>query len=184
MSFAREEFPEKKKFWVKNFGFFNHLFAEYFIYLIPIALIWLWLYDMKAKKVAMRAFASAIVAYFAIAHTLGMFIHRARPFDLGGIRELLFHRPDYSFPSDHATVFFAIAASFWFSGNKKLGITFGVLAIINGVFRVATGLHWPSDIVAGAIIGIVTAWIIWALDKPLDVVYEFIIKLAKKIKLA
>jgi undecaprenyl-diphosphatase len=169
---------------VKSWGFLNTLFANYLIYLLPIVFIWLWIYDKKGKFTAMRALLSAGLAFLGFAHLIGQFVHRARPFDVGGVRELLFHRPDYSFPSDHATVFFAVAFSFWFSGNKKLGTVFFILAIINSVFRVATGLHWPSDILAGAVFGLIAAYIIYLLDKPLNSVYEFVIKLAKKVKLA
>ncbi|MEI6039992.1 MAG: phosphatase PAP2 family protein [Candidatus Berkelbacteria bacterium] len=169
---------------VKDWGFWNKLFAEYLIYVLPIILLWLWFYDQKSKKVAMRAAGSALVAFLVFAHSIGQFIHRARPFDSGGVRELLFHRPTYSFPSDHATVFFAIAASFWFSGNKKMGVAFFVLASINAIFRVATGIHWPTDVLAGAIIGIFTAYLVYLFDKPLNIVYEFVIKLAKKVNLA
>lgn len=169
---------------VKNWGLVNNIFAEYLIYLVPLTLIWLWFFDQKSKKVVIRAILSAGVAFGLVAHSIGLFVHRARPFDVGGVRELLFHRPDYSFPSDHATVFFAVAASFYFSGQKKLGVTFFVLAIINSIFRVATGLHWPSDVITGAVIGIVTAYIIYLLERPLTPFYDFLIKIAKRLKLA
>jgi undecaprenyl-diphosphatase len=169
---------------VKNWGFFNKLFAQYLIYIIPIVLLWLWFRDLKGKKVAMSAFIASMASVFLISHTIGRLVFRSRPFDSGGVQELLFHRPDYSFPSDHATVFFALAASFWFSGNKRLGVTFFILATINALFRVATGLHWPSDIIAGAVIGIFTAYIVYLFDKQLNIVYDLVIKLARKVKLA
>ena len=169
---------------VKNWGFWNKLFAEYLIYLMPLALLWLWFYDIKTKKVALRAFVSIILAWPVLAYITGQLVHRVRPFELGGIRELLFHRPTYSFPSDHAAAFFAFAASLYFSGEKKLGIIFFGVAIIMSVFRVATGLHWPSDIVAGLVIGVVAAYLVDLFDKPLNLVYELILKIAKIVRLA
>lgn len=169
---------------VKNWGFVNKFFAEYLIYATPIVLLWLWFYDFKAKKVALRAFTSVILAWPIIAYFVGKFFNRPRPFEVGGIQELLFHRPTYSFPSDHAAAIFALAASFWFSGYKKLGGAFFFGGIVICFFRVATGIHWPSDIVAGALIGILAAWIVDLLDKPLNMIYEFIIKIMQKIKLA
>lgn len=169
---------------VKSWGFVNKFFAEYLIYFMPLVLIWLWTYSEKSKKVAMRAFSSAILSWFGLAWVIGQFIHRARPFELGGIKELIFHRPTYSFPSDHAAALFAVAFSFWFSGNKKLGVTFLIIAIVASTFRVATGLHWPSDIVGGAVLGLIAAYLIDLFDKPLNIIYDFIIKLAKKLRLA
>jgi len=169
---------------VAIWGFLNKLLAEYLIYIVPIALLWLWFFSQKSKKVAMRALASAVVAWVVLARTVGLWVHRDRPFDVGGVRELLFHRPDYSFPSDHATVFFAVAASFYFSGNKKLAYVFFGMAMVNSIFRVATGLHWPSDVIVGAVFGVVSAWLIFLFDKPLDIIYEFILNIARKLRLA
>jgi undecaprenyl-diphosphatase len=132
----------------------------------------------------MRAFVSIILAWPVFAYIVGKFIERPRPFELGGVQELIFHRPTYSFPSDHAAALFAIAFSFWFSGNKKLGVIFLVMAIVISTFRVATGLHYPSDIAGGAVLGLLAAYLVYLFDKPLNIVYEFIIRLARKLKLA
>lgn len=179
---------QKILFWlnsqIKTWGFWNKLGAEYLIYLVPITLLWLWFYDLKAKKVALRAVTAIILAWPVLALTIGHFINRDRPFDLGGIRELVFHRPTYSFPSDHAAALFALTASLWFSGYKKLSLLFLVISIVVSIFRVGTGLHWPSDILGGAVLGIIAAWLVDLLDKPLNIVYEFIIKIARKLRLA
>lgn len=169
---------------VKNWGFVNKFFAEYLIYSVPLVLLWLWFYDQKSKKVALRAFFSIILAWPILAYIIGKFIHRARPFDLGGVQELIFHRPTYSFPSDHAAALFAVSASFWFSGNKKMGVIFFIIAIVVSIFRVAAGLHFPSDIVGGLVLGVLAAYLVNLFDKPLNIIYELIIKLAKKVKLS
>lgn len=61
-----------------------------------------------------------------------------------------------SFPSDHATFFFAIATGFWFI-SRWLGLLFGLLSVFIAWQRVYLGLHYPSDLLAGALIGIVIA---------------------------
>ena len=62
-----------------------------------------------------------------------------------------------SFPSDHATVFFALATGLFF-----LSRPLGLLAVFYVVFficlpRLYLGLHYPTDIAAGAVVGIATA---------------------------
>jgi len=171
--------------WDKNVPtFLNKFMAEYLVYIVPIALLYLWFWAKKSQKVAMRAFFAIILAWPIISLAIGKLINRPRPFETKGVQELLFHRPDYSFPSDHAAALFAMAFSFWFSGYKKLAYFFLGIAILVSFFRVATGIHWPSDIVAGAIVGLAAAWLIYILDKPLDIIYNFILKLGRKLKLA
>lgn len=169
---------------VKNWGFFNKLFAEWLIYSVPLVLLWLWFYSEKTKKVAMRAFLSVMVAWPFLALIIGKTINRPRPFELDKIQELLFHRPSYSFPSDHAAALFAIVASLWFSGYKRLSLFFLGLAVVICLSRVASGLHFPSDILAGAVLGLLSGWLVDLFEKPLNIVYEFIIKLAKIVRLA
>jgi len=157
--------------------------AEYLIYLLPIVLIGLWLYSAQAKKVALRALFSAGLAA-AMAMIIGQSIDRARPFEVTSAKEILFHRPTYSFPSDHASVLFAVALSFYLFGYKKLSYFVFILAIIIGATRIAAGVHYPSDILAGLVVGIIAAYIIKALDGPLSYLYNWIISVAKKVRLA
>ncbi len=161
----------------------NKFFGEYLIYGLPLLLIILWFWG-KNQKTALRAFFSVILAWPILAKITGHFVHRLRPFDLGGVKELIFHRPTYSFPSDHAAALFAVAASFWFSGNKKLSIAVGIAGLVISFFRVSTGLHFPTDILGGIVVGILAAYLIYLFDKPLDLIYNFLIKIAKGLRLA
>ncbi|MFZ3330007.1 MAG: phosphatase PAP2 family protein [Candidatus Acidiferrales bacterium] len=59
-----------------------------------------------------------------------------------------------SFPSDHAAMFFALATSIFFVSRGA-----GTLALLHALFvvslpRVYMGMHYPTDIVAGAAIGV------------------------------
>jgi undecaprenyl-diphosphatase len=60
-----------------------------------------------------------------------------------------------SFPSDNATYLFAIATGFWLI-SRGWGLFFGVFATLASLARVYLGIHYPSDILVGALIGIVT----------------------------
>ncbi len=61
-----------------------------------------------------------------------------------------------SFPSDNATYLFAIAASLWLISGWW-GLFFGIFAAFAALARVYLGIHYPSDIVVGALIGIATS---------------------------
>lgn len=61
-----------------------------------------------------------------------------------------------SFPSSHTYIAFAIATSIFLYGHKRLGSLLFVLAILVAIGRVGLGLHYPSDIVGGIFLGILS----------------------------
>lgn len=164
-------------------NFWNKFFGEYLIYGLPILLVALFFFG-KNQKTAMRAFFSVILAWPIFGFLIGHLVNRARPFEVGGIQELLFHRPDYSFPSDHAAAIFAVAASFWFSKNKKLSVAVGIAGLVISFFRISLGFHFPTDILSGIALGIISAYLIDLFDKPLDIIYNFILKTTKILRLS
>jgi undecaprenyl-diphosphatase len=61
-----------------------------------------------------------------------------------------------SFPSDTASYFFVMVAAFWLM-SRKAGVFYGIYAVtLVLLLRIYLGIHYPSDIVAGAAIGIIT----------------------------
>jgi membrane-associated phospholipid phosphatase len=64
-----------------------------------------------------------------------------------------------SFPSDNATYLFAIAAGLWLI-SRPWGLFFGIFAAFAALARVFLGIHYPSDIVVGALIGIATSVVV------------------------
>jgi undecaprenyl-diphosphatase len=58
-----------------------------------------------------------------------------------------------SFPSDHAVVFFSLAAAIWFA-SRRLGIVAALYALfVISLPRIYAGVHYPTDVVAGAVLG-------------------------------
>ena len=84
---------------------------------------------------------------------LQIIIGRQRPFEaVSGVKSLIGWPLGASFPSGHA-MFFSALASGMYVGNKELGLLFACLALVIGVSRIAVGVHWPTDIIAGLILG-------------------------------
>jgi undecaprenyl-diphosphatase len=63
-----------------------------------------------------------------------------------------------SFPSDHATFFFAMAASLWLLSRSAGAVAALYAVIVVCLPRAYFGIHYPLDLVVGALLGIVTAW--------------------------
>lgn len=75
-----------------------------------------------------------------------------------------------SMPSGHTLTVFAIATTFYFSlpaTHRVYGLWLFVLAAISGTTRVAVGAHWPSDVFAGAAIGLLFGLIMVTLFRRL-----------------
>jgi len=112
-------------------------------------------------------FLSAILARGIVSEIIRFFYYRPRPPIVLSIQPLIPVPGSPAFPSGHATVFFALAMALFFI-SRRWGIWFFVSAVIIGVARVFVGVHWPLDIVGGAVIGIVCALILRKLLPPLE----------------
>lgn len=86
-----------------------------------------------------------------------LFVHRMRPYDAGVSHLLIARSADPSFPSDHATATFAIASAFLLHGMRRTGLGFLAAALLMILSRVYVGTHYISDVVGGAVTGIVAA---------------------------
>jgi len=105
--------------------------------------------------------SSAFIAW-CIAHIIKDIIAYPRPFLVfaESNMNLLFEHGGYnSFPSGHTTFFAALAVSLTFF-HKKLGALYLIGALLIGLARIAGGVHWPIDILAGYALGGVVAYLV------------------------
>lgn len=87
-------------------------------------------------------------------------VARPRPFSVDLTRALLIPAPDdYSFPSGHTAVSFAAASAVWNCGKKKLGAVFGIVAVLIAFSRLYLYVHYPTDVFAGMLIGILCGFL-------------------------
>lgn len=146
-------------------------FAEYlgyFLILFFLAFLFFSSFPKRQKiKVFLVAFSSMVIARFGIVSLIRFFYHRPRPFIDHNVNQLIVNN-NLSFPSGHAAFFFALAMVVYFY-NKKWGIWFFLAAILMGLSRIIAGVHYPSDIIGGAIIGIFTAYLIFYFSKKLKI---------------
>lgn len=143
-------------------------FAEYFQYVLGLALLAIVLISKEktAKiRMAVTAILAAILARFAVKSLILMFYSNPRPYALGAIKLVATPGEDFqSFPSGHALFFFSAATAIY-CYDKKLGLAFFAAAAIVGVARIFVGVHWPSDILAGAVLGTITGWLTYKILK-------------------
>ncbi len=155
----------------------------YFVYLVPLLLIYSW---FKVSRLdSLRAVLAGLLAWEGLSKLVAGMVDRARPsFSQIGAKELVFHRPDTSFPSDHSAFLMAVAISFYLFNQRKLGNLVLVVAILVGIARVGIGVHFPGDILGGWLVGAIVAGVIYAVRRPLDhYILEPLIKIAGKVRL-
>jgi len=114
------------------------------------------------RRAALAAVLSAGVA-LVIAKVISELVDRARPFvvDPHGVHLFSSHAADPGFPSDHATGAFAVAMAIYLR-NRLWGTVALVAAAVLSVGRVAIGVHFPSDVLAGAVLGCGVALVLFA----------------------
>lgn len=157
--------------------------AVWLVYLVPVVLIVFWFYGPREKVAALRSFIAGIFGWLVVNNIIGRVFFRERP-SATAARELLFHRPDKAFPSDHATLGFAIAFGLWLAGYRKIAVFIFALTILLSFFRIATGLHFAADVVAGFIVGLMIAVIFFWLRKWVDrYLVNPLVKVARVLKL-
>ena len=133
--------------------------ASEIVFLLGVAALFL-SGSARLRRAAVAAGLTAGVA-LGLAHFLASAVNRNRPFvDHPLAHNFLAHANDPGFPSDHATGAFAIAFALVLR-DRKIGIVALFLALVLSFGRVALGVHYPSDVFAGAVLGLAAALVLW-----------------------
>ncbi len=136
------------------------LLANYLIFAVPAVLIVFWLSGREAKVDATFVFA-AIAVSLVISYGLGFLYSHPAPYQLQA-DTLLSGPPENAFPSQHATVAFGMVWALFALRRRRLSAVFLVIAMLVSVGRVATGLHYPVDILGSllaSLLGFGSVWV-------------------------
>lgn len=145
-----------------------------------LGLVWVlisivFLINKKYRKVGILCITALILTSIVGEGILKNLIQRPRPFNEVPAMQLLITKPlSYSFPSGHTASSFA-AAYIISKGIRKLTIPFFILAALIAFSRMYLFVHYPSDILAGILLGLICAKV------TMKFFYKFYPKKSKKI---
>ena len=130
--------------------------AVYFPFIVMfLAFIYLLFYRKSLRDLIFVFFSAGLAGI--ISKLLKILIHTPRPALVLPDIQTLFAKISYTFPSDHASFFMALALSIFFM-RKKAGYWFLFFALLVGIARVAAGVHFPVDILGGFALGALVAY--------------------------
>ncbi len=126
---------------------------------------WFWivlgvvlLIPKKTRKAGTTALLALIIGSIVTNLALKTAVARVRPYDaVEGLVPLVKKLRDYSFPSGHTCASFSCAVVYYKMYPDIKGKGAMVLAVLIGLSRLYVGVHYPTDVLGGAIVGWLSA---------------------------
>lgn len=136
--------------------------------LIWIVIAGAFLIGRKNRMAGVAMLCALVLDLFVCNIVLKPLVARIRPFDVNTAVQLLIARPtDYSFPSGHTTAAFAATSALYFS-RRRLWIPALALAALIAFSRLYLYVHYPTDILAGIVVGIGVGYLGWRAAETLS----------------
>lgn len=146
--------------------------VEFYTKLGSIGLIWivlsfLMLCFRSTRRAGMVAMLAMLLGLLCANGVLKHLAARPRPWlDVEGLIPLIDEKDPNSFPSGHACAAFACAAVWWKSLPKRWMAIVGLaLAACMAFSRLYVGVHYPSDVLIGALVGWLCGWVAYRVTR-------------------
>lgn len=108
----------------------------------------------RQRKLGLTCGVSLIFDLLAVNIFIKKAVARVRPYEvIEGLTKIIGEQSDYSFPSGHTAASFAVATVLLMRAPKKLSIPMFILACFISLSRLYVGVHYPTDILGGIVIG-------------------------------
>ncbi|MGD8188616.1 undecaprenyl-diphosphatase [Brevibacillus ginsengisoli] len=139
--------------------------ADYTPEVFALFLLMLWFSSKKDKDVLEKNQRTALytVITILISFLCNQVIHHLywhpRPFMAHAVNQLIPHAADSSFVSDHTILAFSVAGMFYYRQVRYRWAVM-VLAALTGIARVFVGVHYPADVVGGAVVALLVALLV------------------------
>ncbi|MEG2119545.1 MAG: phosphatase PAP2 family protein, partial [Pseudoflavonifractor sp.] len=121
----------------------------------------------RTRKAGILALAALALGGLCTNVVLKHLVGRERPWlSVAGLTHLIIENDPLSFPSGHTCAAFA-AACIWAKALPKrwMGVAAILAAVMMGFSRLYLGVHFPSDVLAGMLVGILCAAAVWQVCK-------------------
>jgi undecaprenyl-diphosphatase len=129
-------------------------------FLFIVFAVWMW---RRGQKVLALQVGIALAVALLETSLLKHFFHRERPttIELYQFWMPMHHifADRYSFPSGHASQSFAAAAVIFMHYRGWRGWSVLGFALLIGFCRIYEGMHWPTDVLAGIVVGLLASWL-------------------------
>lgn len=153
----------RKDFLTPVVTFITHLGDAGFIW---IALTLACLVFAKTRRTGVLLTFSLLLNFLVNNLLLKNLVARTRPYEaVEGLHRIIEAQSDFSFPSGHTGCSFAAAVVLFVMCPRKVGVPAMVLAVLITLSRLYVGVHFPTDVLVGALIGTAAALLVCRLYK-------------------
>ena len=123
----------------------------------------------KMRKTGIIVAAALLMDLVLCNLILKNLVARVRPYDVNTAIAILIKKPlDFSFPSGHTAASFAAMTALFLAKMKKAWIAALVLAVLIAFSRLYFYVHYPTDVLGGAVVGILSGIIGYAVVEKID----------------
>ena len=134
-----------------------------------IVLSLLLLIKKSTRKTGVLSLLSLLITFLIVNVCMKNGFARIRPYEtLTDLLLLIEKQSDFSFPSGHSASSFASAVVLFKRLPKRYGIPILILAVLIAFSRIYMGVHYPTDILAGILIGSIVALLIVYVNKRIE----------------
>lgn len=128
----------------------------------------------KTRKAGFLALCAMALGLLCNNIILKHLVERPRPYlVVEGLLPLMSPPDPNSFPSGHTCAAFAAAGIWWRALPKRwMGVVGVVLAALMGFSRLYVGVHFPTDVLMGGLVGLLCAWLVWRIWLWVEQVWE------------
>lgn len=118
------------------------------------------LFFSKTRRTGVTSLSALIISSILCNLVLKVLFDRTRPFEAQELELLISIPYGSSFPSGHTTTSVAAALALWLQ-NRKVGYPALAFSVLVGLSRLYFQVHYLSDVLAGAVSGVVFALMAW-----------------------
>ena len=123
----------------------------------------------KTRKTGIIVAAALLMDLVLCNLILKNLVARVRPYDVNTAIAILIKKPlDFSFPSGHTAASFAAMTALFLAKMKKAWIAALILAVLIAFSRLYFYVHYPTDVLGGAVVGVLSGIIGYTIVEKID----------------